>query len=145
MGREAKRLTGSEYLCMAGGVALNCVANGKLHDAGIFRDIFITPASGDAGGALGAAYAAHHIYFGQERIIPEGKADLLKGSYLGPAYHEQDVEVMLRKYGAQAKYFDNDEELLSSVAGLIAEGNVIGWHQGRMEFGPRALGARSII
>lgn len=145
MGREARRLTGSDNLCMAGGVALNCVANGKLHEQKIFREIFITPASGDAGGALGAALAAYYIYFEQARRPDPGKLDFLKGSYLGPEYSDLDVEILARKYNAVAEQTGNEQEMLDKVARLLAEGNVIGWHQGRMEFGPRALGARSII
>lgn len=145
MAREAKRLTGADYLCMAGGVALNCVANGKLDDAGIFKQIFIQPAAGDAGGALGAAYAAHHIYFGAERVVDPTKMDALKGSYLGTEYSDNDVKGVAAKYKAPYAYFSDEKELTDTVAALIAEGNVIGWHHGRMEFGPRALGARSII
>lgn len=145
MGKEAKRLTGCDTLCMAGGVALNCVANGKLDDAKIFREIFITPASGDAGGALGAAYAAYHIYYDMPRNICKNACDQLKGSYLGPEYTSADVETLTRKYKAVHQEFKTEDELLQIVSRLIAGGNVIGWHQGRMEFGPRALGARSII
>ncbi len=145
LAREAKRLTGANYLCMAGGVALNCVANGKLDDAKIFDQIFITPASGDAGGALGAAYAAYHIYYGRERTIDPARMDSLKGSYLGTEHSDNDVRAVARKYRAPYEYYSDEQELLETVAKLLAGGNVIGWHQGRMEFGPRALGARSII
>lgn len=145
LAKEAKRLTGADYLCMAGGVALNCVANGKLLDTGIFKDIFITPASGDAGGALGAAFAAEYIYYGSERKMPYPEPDKLRGSFLGPEYSDTDILQMSRKYKAVNDYFADEEDLLEKVAALIAEGKVIGWHQGRMEFGPRALGARSIL
>lgn len=145
MAQEAKRLTGAEYLCMAGGVALNCVANGKLDDAKIFKQVFIQPAAGDAGGALGAAYAAHYIYFGKERKVDSTKMDALKGSYLGTDTVEQDIRGTAGKYKAQFEYVADENQLVEKVAELIAKGNVIGWHQGRMEFGPRALGARSII
>ncbi len=145
LGKEAKRLTQSDYLCMAGGVALNCVANGKLDDAKIFKQIFITPAAGDAGGALGAAYAAWHIYFGKERHLKSDRLDSLKGSYLGTEYTDREIIAAANKHNAVYEYHPNEENLLEKVATLIAEGNVIGWHQGRMEFGPRALGARSII
>jgi len=145
MAKEAKRITGSDYLCMAGGVALNCVANGKLHDTGLFKDIFITPAAGDAGGALGAAYAAYHIYFNQPRPTRADGHDHLRGSFLGPEYSDIDVDIVARKYNANTRKFDSEEDLLNHVAELLAKGNVIGWHQGRMEFGPRALGGRSII
>ena len=145
MAREAKKLTGADYLCMAGGVALNCVANGKLDDAKIFKQIFIQPAAGDAGGALGAAYAANYIYFGNERKIDTTKMDALKGSYLGTETSEQDVRAVASKYKGPFEYIPDENSLVEKVAGLIAAGNIIGWHQGRMEFGPRALGARSII
>jgi len=130
---------------MAGGVSLNCVANGKLDDAGIFKNIFITPAAGDAGGALGAASAAYHIYFGQSRKVLNGKLDHLSGSFLGPEYSSLEIKNLIRKYQAEADEYTNESELTEEVAKLIADGAVIGWHQGRMEFGPRALGARSII
>ena len=142
---EVKRLTGADYLCMAGGVALNCVANGKLDNAGIFKQIFVQPAAGDAGGALGAACVGYYIYFGQERKIDSTIMDSLKGAFLGPEYADTDIATVVRKYNAAYEYFNNEDELLERVAGLVAAGNVIGWHQGRMEFGPRALGARSII
>lgn len=144
MAKEAKKLTGADYLCMAGGVALNCVANGKLLNSGIFKDVFITPASGDAGGAPGAALAAYHIYFGEDRVL-SGKADELQGSYLGPDFTDKDVLQVARKYKAVFTEYADFNELSSDVAKLIDAGNVIGWVQGRMEFGPRALGARSII
>lgn len=145
MAREAKRLTGAEYLCMAGGVALNCVANGKLDNEKIFKQIFIQPAAGDAGGALGAAYAAEYIYYGHERKIDPTKMDALKGSYLGTETVDVEIEQVARKYKGSFERFDNEDAMLDKVSDLIAKGNVIGWHQGRMEFGPRALGARSII
>jgi carbamoyltransferase len=144
MAKEAKRLTGADYLCMAGGVALNCVSNGKLQKANIFKDIFIQPAAGDAGGALGAAQAAYHIYFGQERNIT-WKADAMRGSYLGPTFSDLDVALTSKRYKAVYTYYDNFGELTDEAAKLLAEGNVVGWVQGRMEFGPRALGGRSIL
>lgn len=144
MAAEAKKLTGSDYLCMAGGVALNCVSNGKLLDSKIFKDIFITPPSGDAGGALGAALAADHISFNTPRQH-SGKRDELQGSYLGPDIEPKEVNRTIKKYKAVAKHFDQFSDLAATTAALINEGNVIGWVQGRMEFGPRALGARSII
>jgi carbamoyltransferase len=145
LARETKRVTGSDNLCMAGGVSLNCVANGKLDDARIFKNIFITPAAGDAGGALGAASAAYHIYFDQPRLALNGKLDHLSGSFLGPEYSAIEIRNLMRKYNAQADEYESESELTEEVARLIADGAVIGWHQGRMEFGPRALGARSII
>lgn len=144
MAEEAKRLTGAKYLVMAGGVALNCVANGKLLKANIFDNIFIQPAAGDAGGALGAALATHYIYYKNDRIIA-GEKDTMKGAYLGPECSDLEVELMARKYKAVYEKFDNFEELAEETADLIANANVIGWHQGRMEFGPRALGNRSIL
>lgn len=144
MAKEAKRLTGADYLCMAGGVALNCVSNGKLQKANIFKDIFIQPAAGDAGGALGAAQAAYHIYFGQERKIT-WKADAMRGSYLGPTFSDLDVALTAKKYKAVYTYYENFKDLAAETARVLAEGNVVGWVQGRMEFGPRALGGRSIL
>ncbi len=144
MAKEAKRLTGADYLCMAGGVALNCVSNGKLQKANIFKDIFIQPAAGDAGGALGAAQAAFHIYFGQERKIT-WKADAMRGSYLGPTFSDLDVALTAKKYKAVYTYYENFKDLTQDAARLLSEGNVVGWVQGRMEFGPRALGGRSIL
>lgn len=144
MGREAKRLTNADALVMAGGVALNCVSNGKLQAAGIFKDIFIQPAAGDAGGALGAALAAYHIYFGKERQVTTER-DAMRGSYLGPTFSDLDVELMAVKYKGVWKHFTDFEELSRETARLLAEGNVVGWVQGRMEFGPRALGGRSIL
>ncbi|MCC6725122.1 MAG: hypothetical protein IT258_11475, partial [Saprospiraceae bacterium] len=144
MAKEAKRLTGAKYLCMAGGVALNCVANGKLLRSNIFEKIFIQPAAGDAGGALGAAFAAQYLYFKQERKMT-ASMDGMKGTYLGPEFSWLEVEQAARKYKAVFTKFDDFGKMAERVAALIAEGNVIGWVQGRMEFGPRALGARSII
>jgi len=143
MAGHAKLLTGKDKLCMAGGVALNCVANGKLLKSGMFDDIWVQPAAGDAGGALGAALAVYHLYFDKPRLIVF--PDAMKGSYLGPEYSHIDIEKTARKYKAKYKYYDNFEQLCEDVAKLIAEGKVIGWFQGRMEWGPRALGNRSIL
>ena len=144
MEREAKRLTGASALCLAGGVALNCVANGKLQRSGVFDDIFIQPAAGDAGGSLGAALAAYHIYFGQPRVLT-GKMDALNGSYLGPSFSDEDVQIIARKYEAPHTHYPDFGDLSTETARLLADGNVVGWVQGRMEFGPRALGGRSIL
>ncbi|HKR06002.1 MAG TPA: carbamoyltransferase [Bacteroidia bacterium] len=144
MAQEAKRITNADYLCMAGGVALNCVANGKLLNTKLFKDIFIQPAAGDAGGALGAALSAYHIYFGQQRNVTK-EMDALQGSFLGPEFSDMEVKTLAKKYKAPYKYFENFDELCTEVANYIEEGAAIGWVQGRMEFGPRALGARSII
>ncbi|MBO0929608.1 carbamoyltransferase family protein [Fibrella aquatilis] len=143
MAQEAKRLTGADAICLAGGVALNCVSNGKLQASGVFRNVFIQPAAGDAGGSLGAALAAYHIYFKQPRQVAPS-LDALQGSYLGPEITDADTERVIRKYHAVATYLSN-EALSSTVAGILADNNVVGWVQGRMEFGPRALGGRSIL
>lgn len=144
MAQEAKRLTTSDNLCMAGGVALNCVANGKLQRTGIFKNIFIQPAAGDAGGALGAALAAYHIHYGKDRK-PSGAMDEMQGSYLGPENSDTEIEQMARKYKATYTRYEDFEVLTKELANVLADGNVVGWHQGRLEFGPRALGARSIL
>jgi carbamoyltransferase len=143
MAREAKRLTGASYLCLAGGVALNCVANGKLLKAGVFDDLWIQPAAGDAGGALGAALSAYHLYFAKDRQVDSG-ADRMEGSFLGPDFAYQDVKAMARKYRAVYEELGEDR-LLDLVAELLDQGQVVGWVQGRMEWGPRALGNRSIL
>jgi carbamoyltransferase len=145
MAQEAKRLTGSKACVLAGGVALNCVANGKLKDAGIFESIFIQPAAGDAGGALGAALAAHYIYFDQARMVDATRMDAMSGSYLGPSYSDKEIEQMAKQNQAVFAHYADFNELSAKTAELLAEGNVIGWFQGRMEFGPRALGGRSIL
>jgi len=145
MATEAQRVTGSRYLCMAGGVALNCVANGKLQEAQIFDDIFVQPAAGDAGGALGAAYAAQHIYFNYPRKIAETGTDMMQGSYLGPVYNDDQIVAAVKRFNPVYIQNDTFEETTGVTAELIANGNVTGWFQGRMEFGPRALGARSIL
>ncbi|ACD14685.1 carbamoyltransferase [Paraburkholderia fungorum] len=143
LGRTLHRETGERYLCLAGGVALNCVANGRLLREGPFEDIWVQPAAGDAGGALGAALVAHYETPGVTRAV-SGTADAMQGSYLGPAY--TDEEIMRYLQSVDAPYYRLDEsDLLEYVAELLAEGKVIGWFQGRMEFGPRALGSRSII
>jgi len=144
MAKEAQKLTGSKNICLAGGVALNCVANGKLQNSGIFDEIFVQPAAGDAGGALGAALAAYYVYFGGIRLKEEG-TDEMKGSYLGPEFSEQDILRTAKKYKASFRKADEFKTLVSEIATLINEGYVVGWFQGRMEFGPRALGNRSIL
>jgi carbamoyltransferase len=143
MARTARTLTGSKNICLAGGVALNCVANGKLQAAGIFEGIFIQPAAGDAGGALGAALAGWHIHQGQARVVQAG--DAMQGAYLGPEYSAVAIEDMARRYKAVYRRVADFPVLADEVAGLLAEGQVVGWFQGRMEFGPRALGNRSIL
>jgi len=140
----ARQLTRCKNLVLAGGVALNCVANGKILKAGMFDEIWIQPAAGDAGGALGAAYAVWHIHDGNERRAT-GHADAMEGAYLGPEFSDKEISRTLQKYGAKAHYYPDFGKLAADVAEALAEGNVIGWFQGRMEFGPRALGNRSII
>lgn len=144
MAEEAKRLTNAEYLCLAGGVALNCVVNGKLLQKNIFKDIFIQPAAGDAGGALGAALAAYYIFFEKERTQID-EPDSMDGSYLGPEFSDLDMELMARHFKAEYTFINDFEKMCEKTASLIGEGNAIGWMQGRMEFGPRALGNRSIL
>ena len=138
----ARRLSGSTRLCLAGGVALNCVANGKLLDAGLFDELYIQPAAGDAGGALGAAFAGYHLYFGGAR---KTGVDRMNGAFLGPAYGAEEVKKVCRKAGAVFSEYAAEDELLEVVARQLAEGKIVGWFQGRMEFGPRALGNRSIL
>jgi carbamoyltransferase len=144
MASEAKRLTGANNLCMAGGVALNCVANGKLLKSDLFEGIWIQPAAGDAGAALGAALAAYHISYDNRRVT-DGRTDMMNGSYLGPEYSELDILKTARKYGAVCRRYGSFVELCETTAEHLQGGNVVGWFQGRMEWGPRALGNRSII
>jgi carbamoyltransferase len=142
MARDIRQTTGQKNLCLAGGVALNCVANGKLLREKIFDQIWIQPAAGDAGGAIGAALCAYYIMLNKPRVV--GSTDSMKGAYLGPAYAQSDIERRLHESGAVFSIVA-DHELISKTAFALAEGKALGWHQGRMEFGPRALGARSII
>ncbi|RMH65650.1 MAG: hypothetical protein D6677_02035 [Calditrichaeota bacterium] len=143
MARHIRKETGRRYLCMAGGVALNCVANGKLLRSGIFDDIWIQPAAGDAGGALGAALQVWHEHYGHPVDLRE-KGALQQGSYLGPAYDDADIAAFLNEKHIPAIRLE-DSELFEETARALDAGDVIGWFQGRMEFGPRALGNRSII
>ncbi len=144
LARTARQLTGCKYLVLAGGVALNCVANGKILRAGIFEDLWIQPAAGDAGGAVGAAYAIWHILDGNERRL-NGHRDAAGGSYLGPEFSDNEIRRMLQRYDAKARRYEDFQGLASDVAAKLTDGNVVGWFQGRMEFGPRALGNRSIL
>ena len=137
-----RKSTGLRNLCLAGGVALNCVANGKLLRTNIFDNIWIQPAAGDAGGAVGAALAAYHMMLNQPRTV--NPADSMKGGYLGPEYSQADIEQRLTKAGAVFTTV-SETEMISLTAQALADGKAVGWHQGRMEFGPRALGGRSII
>ncbi len=134
--------TGMDYLCLAGGVALNCVANGRILREGPFKDIWIQPAAGDAGGALGAALAVWHEYYAQPRKT-NGR-DAMRGAYLGPKFDDNEIKQYLDSIDAKYTYLP-DSELMPKVAEILESENVVGWYQGRMEFGPRALGGRSII
>ncbi len=138
------RETGARQLCLAGGVALNCVANGKILRDRAFDRIWIQPAAGDAGGALGAALAAHHLFFGKPRFRPSGGGDSMAGAYLGPSFSQEEIERRLRASGAVFEVL-SDEELFAASAQALVSGQALGWFQGRMEFGPRALGGRSIL
>jgi carbamoyltransferase len=135
--------TGAKNLCIAGGVGLNCVANGKVLRAGRFKGIWVQPASGDAGGALGAALSAYHIHRNQPRVL-NGALDGMKGAYLGPSFEQPEIEQRLRAAGAVFTVYSDDDVLKHSVDALT-DGKAVGWFQGRMEFGPRALGNRSIL
>lgn len=142
LAKEAKRLTGSNYLCLAGGVALNCVANGRLLEENDFKEIYVQAAAGDAGGSLGAALAAYYIHFEKERRQPA--QDVKKGTYLGPAYTSEEIRAALEE--ANLKFTEQADELLFPyIANQLASAKVVGWFQGNMEFGPRALGNRSIL
>ncbi len=144
LAKSAKELTNAEYLVLAGGVALNSVANGKLLKSGMFKDIWIQPAAGDAGGALGAALASYYIGLNKPRIV-DGNSDKMKGAYLGPEFSENVIKATIKKYDANAIYIEDFNELAKVTASYLDEGNVVGWYQGRMEYGPRALGNRSIL
>jgi carbamoyltransferase len=144
MAREAKRVTRSDRLCLSGGVALNCVANGKLLKENIFRDMYIQPAAGDAGGALGAAQIAHYMYFEQRRSV-SSNGDAMQGSYLGPDFSDKEAVTAFKRHKAVYQLVASYDDLCREIAELIDQGHVVGWFQGRMEFGPRALGNRSIL
>ncbi len=143
MGRSLAAETGARNLCLAGGVALNCVANGELLRSGCFERIWVQPAAGDAGGALGAALAAYHSFQGRPRHV-NGCGDRMKGSYLGPEFSAKEIERRLAAAGAKYTVLE-DEELLDVCVDALEDERAVGWFQGRMEFGPRALGARSIL
>jgi carbamoyltransferase len=142
LSRSLAREGESENLCLAGGVALNCVANGKILRDRKFKEIWVQPAAGDAGGALGAALAAYYQFGGKPRATPRG--DAMQGGYLGPSFSQDEIEQRLTQAGAVFTTFDDEALLARAVEALVGE-NAVGWFQGRMEFGPRALGARSII
>jgi carbamoyltransferase len=134
--------TGQKNIVLAGGVALNCVANGKLLKEGLVQNIWIQPAAGDAGGALGAALATYYKMLKKPRIV--NKDDSMQGSYLGPEYTQEEIESSLNDLGANFSIFEG-ENLLKTTCNSLVNGKAVGWHQGRMEFGPRALGSRSIL
>ncbi|HYQ70944.1 MAG TPA: carbamoyltransferase N-terminal domain-containing protein, partial [Gammaproteobacteria bacterium] len=140
--RTVHRELGSDYLCLAGGVALNCVANGRILREGPYKDIWIQPAAGDAGGALGAALVVWHHYHDKPRSV--NGYDRMQGAYLGPQYGDDEIRKQLDALGAVYEYLD-EAVLLERLSEVLAAENVVGWFQGRMEFGPRALGGRSII
>ena len=141
--RSISKTTKQRNLCLAGGVALNCVANGKLLQEGIFENIWIQPAAGDAGGAIGAALSTYHMHFDQKRYVSNG-TDAMDGSFLGPIYTQADIEGRLNSIGVNYEVLTTDE-LMNQTALDLASGKAVGWHQGRMEFGPRSLGCRSIL
>jgi len=143
LARSVAKDTGERNLCLAGGVALNCVANGKVLKQRDFDKLWLQPAAGDAGGAIGAALAAYHLHLQHGRVL-DSTQDGMRGAYLGPEYSQSDIEQRLSAAGAR---FDvlGDDALLDASATALEQGQALGWHQGRMEFGPRALGARSIL
>jgi carbamoyltransferase len=143
MARALAKETGEKNLCLAGGVALNCVANGKLLRDAAFERIWVQPAAGDAGGALGAALTAHYIHLGQPRHA-DGAHDAMRGSYLGPRFQTAECEKRLSAAGARFTTL-SDAELIDATARALADGKAVGWMSGRMEFGPRALGGRSVL
>jgi carbamoyltransferase len=143
LARSVKKETGAKNICLAGGVALNCVANGKLLRENLFDGIWVQPAAGDAGGAVGAAYAAYHGYLGQGRKL-NGHLDGMAGSYLGPEFTDEEIERRLTAAGARFTRLTR-EQIIDQTAQALADEKAVGWMQGRMEFGPRSLGARSIL
>ncbi|MFW2555396.1 carbamoyltransferase [Aliarcobacter butzleri] len=145
LAKHAKEVTGSKNLCLAGGVALNCVANGKLLKENIFENIWIQPASGDAGGSLGGAYAIYYQELNQQRAIDSDVLDKMQGSYLGPKFSKMEIKQYLDSLDAKYNYIENEDELVEIISSELANGKIIGWHYDRMEFGPRSLGHRSIL
>ncbi len=143
LGRSVRKETGAKNICLAGGVALNCVANGKLLRENIFDNIWVQPAAGDAGGAVGAAFAAYHGFMGQPRKL-NGHMDGMAGSYLGPEYSDDEIAERLAAVGAKLTRLDH-AQMIDQTAQALADEKAVGWMQGRMEFGPRSLGARSIL
>ncbi len=145
LARTAQKITGSKNLTLAGGVALNCVGNGKILREKIFENIWIQPAAGDAGGALGVAQSIYYQHFNNPRKSFESGTDNMQGSYLGNKSSDEEIKNYLDSVGARYHYIDSENELLNLLSEALAQEKVVGWHQGRMEFGPRSLGARSII
>jgi carbamoyltransferase len=145
LARHAKEITGADHLCLAGGVALNCVANGVLLREKIFEDIWIQPAAGDAGGALGAALAASHLHFDVPRSPADGKNDRQSGSYLGPAFSQAEVRAFLDRHGHEYEVVEERGRRAEIIAESLAAGKIVGFCSGRMEFGPRSLGGRSVL
>jgi carbamoyltransferase len=143
LGRSVRKETGAKNICLAGGVALNCVANGKLLRENVFDNIWVQPAAGDAGGAVGAAYAAYHGFMGQPRKL-NGHMDGMAGSYLGPEFADDEIAERLTAAGAKFARLDH-AQMIDQTAQALADSKAVGWMQGRMEFGPRSLGARSIL
>lgn len=141
MAGHVRKTTGERFLCLSGGVALNCVANGKILRSGLFDDLWVQPASGDAGSALGAALLAWHTILGRQREV-DGTRDKMRGAYLGPRYTSEDIQDYLDDFEIPYEHVEDMEDVCSD---LLAQGKIIGWYSGRMEFGPRALGSRSII
>ncbi|MBA2525828.1 MAG: carbamoyltransferase [Pyrinomonadaceae bacterium] len=147
MARTVHRETGEKNLCLAGGVALNCVGNGRILREGPFENVWVQPAAGDAGGALGAALSVWYQYLGNERDVAAmcgGHRDAMRGAYLGPSFSNEEIKAFIETTGANYRLIDR-AQLAEHVASLLAQEKVVGWFQGRMEFGPRALGARSIL
>jgi carbamoyltransferase len=145
MARFAREQTGCRDLVLAGGVALNCVGNGRILRDGPFERVWIQPAAGDAGGALGAALFVHHQLLNGPRAVDPGGRDAQRGTLLGPAFGDEELAGFIKESGIVAHRYDDVDALVERVAGLLMEDAVVGWFQGRMEFGPRALGARSIL
>lgn len=145
MAVKAKELTGSKNIVLAGGVALNSVANGKILNSGLFEKMWIQPASGDAGGSLGAALAQYYIGFGEKRKISGSEPDSMKGAFLGPEYSDEQISILFKRHEINYKKFDEFNDLAAHTAELLDRGAIVGWFQGRMEYGPRALGNRSIL
>ncbi len=145
MARFARKETGANNLCLAGGVALNCVSNGKLLREKVFDHIWIQPAAGDAGGALGAAYSVYYQELKHNRNLPSNQKDKMQGSYLGPQCSKEEIQAYLDSIHAVYHLYEDENQLLDVVTDALQSEKVVGWHYGRMEFGPRALGHRSII